>query len=311
MARILDVTQSISPSRVEKQAIAPRDLPTRETDGGEESEVPFIEVGAGVSAASSRVDRRRGPHPAIIPLPRVRAAEETAAASHVPLKLFRIAFQPLPFPESSSSPPAERYAPELITFHDPQHEISQQYRQVAEQIRLQLADANGRTLFFTSTGRRAGTTSFVLNLAMTFSSASLGRILVVDANWDHPAVAARLGLAPEPGLREILARTVPLVWALKESGTSCLSILPAGSPSLPVTMDLWPIVLDQLTQQFDWLLIDGPLVGSSGWPALAGTAQAAYLVWKSTDLENPQLNHVLGEMSRSAVPLRGYILTQS
>lgn len=311
MARILEVAQSTKAARPEVATIRKQNQPSDDITA-DESDVPFIEVGADPQSGPARsTSRRRASHPAIIPMPQVRVAESPQGGPESSTRLFRVAFQPLPFPETTTAPAAERFAPELIVYHDPEHQISQQYREIAEQMRRQVETMDRKTLLFTSTSRGSGTTSVVLNLAMTLASSDLGRVLVVDANFDQPAVASRLGLASEPGLRDVLARTVPLVWGLKESGKPQLSVLPAGRPTAPVIPDLWPIVLDQLNQRFDWILIDGPLAGTAAWPAFAGTSAAAYLVWRQAELDSPELNRLLAEVSRSHVPWRGYILTQT
>jgi Mrp family chromosome partitioning ATPase len=150
----------------------------------------------------------------------------------------------------------------------------------------------------------------LLNLAITRARRDAGKVVVVDANFDRPAVAQRLGCAAAPGLREVLARTVPLAWGLQESGQMNLSVLSAGNLPGEPAMDLWPLVLDQLRHRFDLVLIDAAECQRPEWPAVAGTATATYLVLRQADLEKPELNDMLVEVPRLGGRLRGYVLTQ-
>ncbi len=131
---------------------------------------------------------------------------------------------------------------------------------------------------------------------------------VIDANFARPAVAERLGLGMVPGLREVLARSVPLIWAIQETGQQGLNVLTAGAASIAPVMDDWPFVLDQLKQRFDWVLVDAAEWGHPELPALSGTCAANYLVLAPTDLAAPDLNDLLAEIPRHGGQLRGYVL---
>src|SRR5205085_8748466 len=122
------------------------------------------------------------------------------------------------FPDRADGPPASRFARELVAFHQPEHEVSDEYRRLLSDIEAQVGADAGKALLFTSALAGAGTTSVLLNLALTRARRDAGKVAVVDANLDRPAVAKRLGAAPAPGLREVLSRTVPLAWGLQETG---------------------------------------------------------------------------------------------
>ena len=53
-------------------------------------------------------------------------------------------------------------------------------------------------------------------------------MLVVDANVKRPAIAAKLGLKPGPGVCEVLANRVPLTLAIQPSAVERLDVLTAG-----------------------------------------------------------------------------------
>jgi len=300
MARMLDLTPAaeVRRPRLESAPIEPlRD------EFDDDSAVPFIEVGAPTRGQLKAV---REPSPAIIPMsPAVRAPSPPAIDAG---DLLRIAFQPLPFPGHGEGPAERRFAHELVAFHQPAHEISEQYRRLVGELEKQLGSDSGRTILFASALPGAGTTTVLLNLALTCTR----RVAVIDANLNRPALAERLGAAASPGMREVLARTVPLAWALQDTARPNLHVLAAGVNNTAATMDMWPLLLDHLRQRFDWVLIDGGPCGEQPeWPALVGTATATYLVLKQSDLESPELNETLADVSRQGGNLRGYVLTSS
>lgn len=303
MARMLDLLNSPESRRPRAE---PTPAPAIAGDfGDDDSSVPFIEVGAPGAATVSRKPARTL-SPTIIPMPRLARRAEPVID---PLpNLFRVAFQPLPFPGVPEGPLEQRVSRELVAFHHPAHAISEQYRGMMTEIESQLVEDGAKALLFASVLPGAGTTSVMLNLALTRSRER--SVVVVDAHWRRPAIAERLGIAAAPGLREVLARTVPLAWALHETGQSKLQVLPAGTGDDEPAMDLWPLLLDQLKQRFDWVLIDGGERGeSAGWPALAGTATATYLVLRQAELEREELNNALHDAAGDN--LRGYVLTSN
>jgi Mrp family chromosome partitioning ATPase len=313
MARILEMLHPPEPRRErDPEPVVPLRTGPPAVDEAldDDNGVPFIEVGGPVTKSQIKTARSLASSPTIIPLPRALHAEPPRVAPSDELALFHISFQPLPFPDRADGPPEGRFARELVAYHQPQHETSEQYRRLLSDIEAQVGADAGKVLLFTSALAGAGTTSVLLNVALTRARQDTGKVVVVDANLERPAVAQRLGAAPAPGLREVLARTVPLAWGLQETGQANLTVLTAGALAGATTMDLWPLVLDQLRHRFDLVLIDAAECHRPEWPALAGTATATYLVLRQADLEKPELNDLLTEVPRLGGRLRGYVLTQ-
>src|SRR5439155_12420010 len=130
-----------------------------------------------------------------------------------PPSLFTIRFQPV----HAGRRPGRGFGPELIAYHQPEHPISVQYRSLAAEIIAQLPGSRPRVLLFTAAGTCAGTTTVILNLAVTLARREETCVTLVDANFARPSVAPRLGLPAAPGLGEALARQTPLTWCLQET----------------------------------------------------------------------------------------------
>jgi protein-tyrosine kinase len=79
------------------------------------------------------------------------------------------------------------------------------FRMLRTQV-LQRMDANGwRSLAIFSPGAHDGKTTTAINLAVSLASDRLHTVLLVDFDFKHPTLAARLGFAPESGADDALS----------------------------------------------------------------------------------------------------------
>jgi hypothetical protein len=318
MARILNIyskPESASGPRLE--AAPPLVLPDPKIDTPDDdvSDVPFIEIGSPAGRVMSKGLQDLAPAPTIIPMPRpavrsvIEPKPELAPMAAVPY--FRISFQSLPFHRERLSPAERRFGQDLVAYHAPEHLVGEQYRQLAREVENQLASEPKKTLLFSSAAAGAGTTSVVLNLSITLARGEQTRVVVVDANFDRPAVADRFGLPSAPGIREILGRTIPLAWGFQETGVPNLSALTSGNRFGEPSLDIWPLLLDQLRQRFDWVLIDAAeWADRPDLTALTATAAATFLVLRPADLEMPGLDGLFADIPRHGGRLRGYVVAQ-
>ncbi len=118
-----------------------------------------------------------------------------------------------------------------------------------------------RCLAVVSPDPKEGRSHVTANLAVAFSQ--LGeRTLVIDANLRRPAQHKLFGLPDKAGLSSLLSRRAagPAIVALPELPN--LSLLPAGpippNPQELLGQDQFSQLLQQLSQEFDVILIDTP-----------------------------------------------------
>jgi len=201
----------------------------------------------------------------------------------------------------------------VIVYHQPDHPVSSEYRTVRDEIRKQFEEPTPRVLLFAAATPVAGTTTVLLNTAASLTQDG-ARVLIVDANFDRPAVARRLGIPETPGLAEVLGQTVPLAWALQPTAVENLHALAAGLPAdeTPRVMaaDL-PRLLSQLRQWFDWVLVDGGVWDEWLGQESAGPAcDAVYLVTRQVDIDRPEFAGLRVSVANSGGVLRGYVTTR-
>jgi Mrp family chromosome partitioning ATPase len=329
MGRILDALKpSGKPVRTSDPVGTPVPAdPPAPAAGDTSGEIPYIEVGGpGTSIeASPRVLAGGAKRSQAVPLGKTppsatwsspdRAPSSGFGASSVVVGPVGITYQPSPGILALHGPAEKRLAPSLIAYHQPDHPISGQYRSALAALVAHLPGSAPHVLLLAAPAQGTGTTTVLLNLALTRAKQGQQRVAVVDANLRRPGVAGQLGLSPTPGMRDVVARSASLTRALQESGQPDLLVLPAGE-AVPAG-GAWPAaaelraVLHQLRDHFDWVLVDVP-----SWDdgpelvALCSACDAVYLVVRPADLGTSVLRELERLIPHLGSSLGGYILTQ-
>lgn len=315
MARTLQaLRRDVEPSRLR---VAAPPLVAAETPV--EEEIPFIEVGGkdtpmeaspSVLACAPRPAPKLQLHrPEPVEAPAVEEPKQPTMAEAPPTI---IAFKPLTGEAQSLPPARDRLAPELLTFHQPDHPISRQYAEVADAIDHQLPAGRSRVLLFTAAAG-ADTSDVVLNLAIVQARRRSFRQIVVDAQGQDGRTTARLGLTGRAGLRDVLGGFCSLDRAVIDTGIESLVALTAGRENpLPylVAGDAMLSVLRHLKARFDCVMIDAP--GWDGRPdvtALGAACDAIYLVVSKNEADSATTRNLLQLIPLQGGRLRGCILT--
>jgi Mrp family chromosome partitioning ATPase len=284
------------------------------------ADAPFVEIG-GPGGPVSSVPAEPRPVPAP---PRPAAAEAKPSPMPEPERAFpRLAPPPAPtylsvrFHDIGGRPArvaADGPDASLVTLHFPEHPVSGEYRVLRDEIRRQLPDSTSRVLLFSAAASESGTTTVLMNLAVTLAAEGGSRVLAVDGNVHRPATAAKLALKPAPGLCEVLAHHVPLTWAVQPTVVPGLEVLAAGEPTdatpAAVCRDL-PKLLAQLRQWYDWVLVDGGVWGEMAErDAACPSADAVYLVTREGSADRPVFTSLRGWVKELGGLLRGYVTTR-
>jgi Mrp family chromosome partitioning ATPase len=249
---------------------------------------PYIEVGG-----TSAVFHEPKPQPPLEQTPPPRAKEHLS-----------VSFQGLtPRPTPSLSP----IATEVVAYHQPSHTVSGEYRDLAADIRKQVATTGeSKAVLFTAASRDRGTTTVLLNLAVTLAKDA--KVLVLDADIDRATAARKLGLPDVPGLAEVLNQSTPLAWAIQPTVVPNLQVLAAGSTTGDTPLEHLPRVLAHLRQWFDWILVDGGVWGER--PArdtLCSAFDAVYGVIRRSESSAATLR---AQLAKHGGLLRGFITTE-
>jgi Mrp family chromosome partitioning ATPase len=254
-------------------------------------EVPFIEVGPERSVEAS---------PAVLGAepPRLRLAAPPA--------------EPLPAAVVSLRPPLspnQRFARELVAFHQPDAPAAAEYRRLAAALFQGAIPGPAHVLLCAGVAAGSGATTVALNLGIGLAGRDGRNVIIVDAECAQPAVAERLGLRARPGLADVLAGRESLDRALQETGLENLTALAAGVADgewrASHSGEAFRPVLRLLRDRFDVVLIDGGLeVGG-----VAEACDAAYLVVSQAAAGAAATAERARSLLRQGVPLRGCIVT--
>lgn len=127
------------------------------------------------------------------------------------------------------------------------------------------AGSTERRVVVTSTGPGEGKSVVAANLAQSLAQLRQ-RVVLLDADLRRPRAHELLGVDRGPGLAEVLSGSVPLASALRVTSVPGLLVLPAGAavdlPAELIGSPQFEAVLQQLTAQDSWVVIDTPPVGA-------------------------------------------------
>jgi capsular exopolysaccharide synthesis family protein len=125
------------------------------------------------------------------------------------------------------------------------------------------AAEGSRTVVVTSTAPSEGKTLVSTNLASALGQTEQ-RTLVIDGDMRRPRVHEVFGCAQEPGLSNVLVGTAQLRTAIRQTSNPQLSVMPAGhippNPAELLGSAKYRRLLEELGQDYDWIVIDAPPV---------------------------------------------------
>jgi capsular exopolysaccharide synthesis family protein len=124
---------------------------------------------------------------------------------------------------------------------------------------------NGSSLkkvVITSGAPGEGKTTVAANLAISLARHTSQKVLLLEGDLRHPAVAFKLGLGDLQGLCEWFERQEPLTQFIYQVEGHQLWLLPAGAPAGDALRILqserFADAMNRLSSCFDWIIIDAP-----------------------------------------------------
>jgi capsular exopolysaccharide synthesis family protein len=190
----------------------------------------------------------------------------------------------------------------LVALAAPDSPAAEQYRVLYQRLLRLAARRPLRVVAVTSAGRREGRTITAANLALTAAQEGRSTVLV-EADLRRPSLARLLGLAPRPGVADLLAGRAELGQAIARVGP--LAILAAGEERDPGALLRGPGaagLLDQLRAAFELVLLDAPpALAFSDGDRLSGDADAAVLVVRAGQTPRQVVRLALEALGERAV----------
>jgi capsular exopolysaccharide synthesis family protein len=160
-----------------------------------------------------------------------------------------------------SSPDAPQVDRSLAIVHRPMSGEAEAARSLRTCLYFNTKGTNRKVIQVTSANTGDGKTTVAGNLAVAIAQSGK-RVVLVDGDMRRPRIHALFGVRPELGLSSVIAGEASVTQALVDSGVDRLSLLTCGprpeNPAELLTQPRFEAVLDELRQQFDYVIVDTP-----------------------------------------------------
>ena len=200
----------------------------------------------------------------------------------------------------------------LVTFLDPQSEISEAYRALRTSILLSSAGHPPQVLVFTSALPQDGKTMTSVNTALVMAKQGK-RVLLVDADLRRPSIHKVFGLRPEVGLSNVLSGGAKWNDAVQPTMQANLFLLPSGPlpphPSELLGSGSMQDLIREWRKEYDHIILDSPPVLSvTDAVLLAVQADMVTLVVRAGQTTMGAVRNARDLLLHLKAPLRGIVL---
>ncbi len=208
-------------------------------------------------------------------------------------------------------PRQERSPVMSASAHSPNAEA---YRSLRANLVMVGGEHDARALVVSSAVPGEGKTEVVANVGLALAQAG-ERVALVDANLRSPRLAPLLGMAPGPGLTDLLEGQLGLNSALLPHPVGSLDLLAGGSPR-PHPTELigskrFKSLLGELTDRFDWVLIDTPaILPVTDALVIARSAPGMILVTRAASTRLRELKQARQAVRMVETPVLGVVLNR-
>jgi capsular exopolysaccharide synthesis family protein len=202
----------------------------------------------------------------------------------------------------------------LVSLTDEASLGAEKFRFLGVRLRQLRQTRSLKKLLITSTIPEEGKTMVSANLAISLAQRRPQKVLLLEGDLRRPALSTRFGLPRLPGLTEWLQGSEGPATSIYHLENAGLYFLPAGSPPAnPLELmqsERLAELMEQLTDWFDWVLIDSPpvvpLADTSVWMR---SADGILMVVREGVTQKRQLQSALQELEESKI--LGVVLNSS
>ena len=173
-------------------------------------------------------------------------------------------------------------------------------RSIGASLKFAAPSSAAQVVLISSSVRGEGRTTLAASLA-AYSTQLHSRVLLIDLDFRHPAIARTLRLKPRHGLIDLIVSNRPLEDAVKRIPRLGLDILPMPDCTVdPVTLfasgELQSI-LNEVRNRYDFIVIDSPpLIGVTESGLLASLVDKVLFVVKWGSTRRDVAQNAIGEL---------------
>ena len=163
-----------------------------------------------------------------------------------------------------------------------------------------------KTIQITSPLAQDGKSTIALNLATALAEGGKRNVLLIEADLHRPTLTEQLGIERRAGLADCLESGLRPASALRRLEPLGWYLLPAGEPRSDPTellqTEAFAGVLQDLSEKFDWILIDSPpVIPLTDALSIARQANATLLVAREGRTPQEALEKAIAVVGRQRV----------
>lgn len=201
---------------------------------------------------------------------------------------------------------------DMIVHAQPLSATAENCRSIRTNLMFMGGDRPLKTLLVTSGSPREGKTTVVSNLAISIAQTGK-RVCVVDTDMRRPRLHHALGVSGRSGISSILIGDAKLLDVVQDSTVPNLSVLVCG-PIPPnaaelVLRDRFRSLLDEITREFDFVVLDSPPLGPVADAAVLGRmVDGVLVVIRAQQTTRDSIASVLRQLNDVGAPIVGAVL---
>ncbi|AWB96155.1 chromosome partitioning protein [Agromyces badenianii] len=201
----------------------------------------------------------------------------------------------------------------LIVHADPRNPRTESFRSLRTNLQFVNLDGGPRSFVIASAGPGEGKSTTTANLAISLAETG-AKVALIDGDLRLPKIADYMGIEGGVGLTDVLIGRAELVDVLQKWSRNHLYVLPAGrippNPSELLGSAAMARVLETLTSQFDYVLIDSPpLLLVTDAAVVSKLTSGAILVAASGSTKKQELAGAVRALDAIGSRLLGIIVT--
>jgi len=206
------------------------------------------------------------------------------------------------------------YGEALVAYHDRGSRVSEEYRHLRDSLLSQSTDQRF-CYAITSAEAGEGKTVTCLNLALVLAEQEDCRAIVVDCDLQTGRTAQLLNCRANVGLTDVLRGRASLAEVIQPTVRANLAFIPAGRSDKSGLSQLASVgqlkqLIDDLREDYDYVLVDGPAINISDDACLAGQACGrVLLVARMNKTPRQAIEKAIRLLHAAKVELAGMVLT--
>jgi capsular exopolysaccharide synthesis family protein len=202
----------------------------------------------------------------------------------------------------------------LIVQVDPRSPRAEAFRSLRTNLQFVNVANPPKSIVITSSVPGEGKSTTAANLALSLADAGV-RVVIVEGDLRRPRLLEYMGFEGAIGLTDVLIGRIDVDDALQQFGRSTLWMMGAGpippNPSELLGSANMRAMLDQLTDRFDYVIIDAPpLLPVTDAAVLSTVVDGALVIVGADVVQRDQLRHALGSLEAVNGTVLGLILNR-